>query len=155
MLTGRPRLRREPRAGVQSGRRPSVRAGKGIGIASLLVIAVAVFFLGMGFVALWRPAVVLGLFDTAVITSEGRNEVRAVYGGYGVAMGLLLAGSLATPAAFRTGILLCFAVAVLGTAIGRLVSFGIDGRTGFYPLLFLGIEAVLFVSLLGAMFAGT
>ena len=119
------------------------------------MIAVAVFFLGMGSAALWRPALVLGLFDTAVVTSEGRNEVRAVYGGYGVAMGLLLAGSLATPTAFRSGILLCVAVAVLGMAIGRLISFGIDGRAGFYPLLFLGIEAALFASLLGAMFAGT
>ena len=66
-------------------------------MVSLLVIAVAVFFLGMGIVALWRPALILGLFGTAVTTSEGRNEVRAVYGGYGVAMGVLLAGSLATP----------------------------------------------------------
>jgi hypothetical protein len=118
------------------------------------VIAVAVFFLVMGIVALWRPALVLGLFGTAVTTSEGRNEVRAVYGGYGVAMGVLLAGSLATPTPFRSGILLCVAVATLGMAIGRLISFGIDGRAGFYPLLFLGVEAALFASLLGAVFAG-
>jgi hypothetical protein len=121
-------------------------------MVSMLVIAVAVFFLGMGIVALWRPALVLGLFGTAVTTSEGRNEVRAVYGGYSVAMGVLLAGSLAAPTPFRSGILLC--VAELGMAIGRLISFGIDGRAGFYPLLFLGVEAALFASLLGAVFAG-
>ncbi len=120
-------------------------------MVTLLVIAVAVFFLGMGIVALWRPALVLGLFGTAVTTSEGRNEVRAVYGGYGVAMGLLLAGSLAMPAAFRSGILLCVTVAVLGMAIGRLISFGIDGRASFYPLLFLGIEAAVFASLIGSL----
>ena len=121
-----------------------------MGMASLLVIAVAVFFLGMGTVALWRPALVLDLFGTAVSTSEGRNEVRAVYGGYGVATGALLAGSLAMPTSLRSGVLLCVAVALLGMAIGRLVSFGIDGRVGFFPLLFLGVEAALFASLLVA-----
>ena len=122
-------------------------------MVSLLIIVVAVFFLGMGIIALWRPALVLGLFGTAVTTSEGRSEVRAVYGGYGVAMGVLLTGSLAAPR-FRSGILLCVAVAMLGMAIGRLISFGIDGRAGFYPLLFLGVEAALFASLLGAVFVG-
>ncbi len=121
-----------------------------MGMASLLVIAVAVFFLGMGTVALWRPALVLDLFGTAVTTSEGRNEVRAVYGGYGVATGALLAGSLAMSTSLRSGVLLCVAVALLGMAIGRLVSFGIDGRAGFFPLLFLGVEAALFASLLVA-----
>ena len=123
-------------------------------MVSLLVIAVAVFFLGMGIVALWRPALVLGLFGTVVNTSEGCNEVRAVYGGYGVAMGVLLAGSFAMPASFRSSILLCVAVAVLGMMIGCLISFGIDRRAGFYPLLFLGVEAALFFSLLGAVFVG-
>jgi uncharacterized protein DUF4345 len=122
-------------------------------MVSMLVIAVAVFFLGMGIVALWRPALILGLFGTAVTTSEGRNEVRAVYGGYGVAMGVLLAGSLATPTPLRSGILLRVAVATLGMAVGRLISFGIDGRAGFYPLLFLGVEVALLASLLGAVFA--
>jgi hypothetical protein len=122
-------------------------------MVSLLVIAVAVFFLGMGIVALWRPALILGLFGTAVTTSEGRNEVRAVYGGYGVTMGVLLAGSLATPTPLRSGILLRVAVATLGMAVGRLISFGIDGRAGFYPLLFLGVEVALLASLLGAVFA--
>ena len=123
-------------------------------MVSLLVISVAVFFLGMGIVGLWRPALVLGLFDTAVTTSEGRNEVRAVYGGYGVAMGVLLVGSLAMPTPLRSGILLCAAVATLGMALGRLISFGIDGRAGFYPLLFLGVEAALFASLFGAALGG-
>lgn len=130
-----------------------MRAGKGIRTASLLIVAVAVFFGGMGMVALWRPALVLGLFGTTVTTSEGRNEVRAVYGGYGVATAVLLVGSLAMPA-FRPGILLCVAVATLGMAIGRLISFVIDGRAGFYPLLFLGVEAAVFAFLLGAVLVG-
>lgn len=122
-------------------------------MVSLLIIAVAVFFGGIGVVALWRPALVLGLFGTTVTTSEGRNEVRAVYGGYSVAMSVLLVGSLAMPA-FRPGILLCVAVAMLGMAIGRLISFVIDGRSGFYPLLFLGVEAAVFAFLLGAVLVG-
>lgn len=119
-------------------------------MVSLLIIAVAVFFLGMGVFALWRPALLLGLFGTAVTTSDGRNEVRAVYGGYGVAMGILLAGSLAMPT-FRPGILIGVAIAMLGMAMGRLISFGIDGRASFYPLLFLGIEAAVFASLIGSL----
>ena len=129
---------------------------EGTGAVSLLETAVAVFFIGMGVVALWRPALVLGIFGTAVTTSDGRNEVRAVYGGYCVATGaLLLAVGLGAPVQFRAGVLLCVAAATLGMAIGRLISYGIDRRAGFYPLLFLGVEAALFASLLGAMFAGT
>ena len=98
---------------------------------------------------LWRPAIVLSLFGTVVTMSEGRNEVRAVYGGYGVAMGALLVCSLATPA-LRPGILVCVAVAMLGMAAGRLFSFWVDGRTGFYPRLFLGVEIAVCSILLWA-----
>ena len=122
-------------------------------MTSLLVLAIAAFFLGMGIVALLRPARVLGLFGTTVATSDGRNEVRAVYGGYGLAMGGLLACSLAMPL-LRPGILTCIAVAMLGMAVGRLVSFWIDGRAGFYPRLFLGIEAAICGILLGIITAG-
>ena len=103
----------------------------------------------MGTVALWHPALVLGLFDVAVTTREGRNEVRAVYGGYGVAMGTLLMYSL-TSTVLRPGILVCVAVAMLGMALGRLVSFWADGGPGFYPLLFLGIELAVCAMLFAA-----
>lgn len=122
-------------------------------VTSLLVLVVAAFFFGMGTVALLRPARVLGLCGVTVATSDGRNEVSAVYGGYGLAMGVLLVFSLATPL-LRPGILTCVAVAMLGMAAGRLVSFRIDGRAGFYPRLFLGVEVAISAILLGIVAAG-
>ncbi len=122
-------------------------------MTSLLVLGIAVFFLAMGTFALLRPARVLGLFGTTVATGDGRNEVRAVYGGYGLAMGGLLAWSLATPL-LRPGILTCVAVAMLGMAVDRLVSSRIDGRAGFYPRLFLGIEVAICAILLGVVTTG-
>ena len=94
-----------------------------------------------------RP--VIAFFGTSSLTVDGRNEVRAVYGGFGVAVSALLFGALAAPELAR-GIEISVAIALLGMAFGRVVSRLIDGGAGRYPWLFLGVEIALAACLLGA-----
>ncbi len=113
------------------------------------VACVALFFVAMGVVALADPAGILARFDVAVLSAEGRNEVRAVYGGFGLAM----AGALALALRFeglRVGTLVCAALALVGMALGRLVSWAVDGELGATPLLYFFVE----LGLAAALWAG-
>jgi hypothetical protein len=113
----------------------------------IAVELVAVFFLLMGLYALVAPGRVLSLFGVAVTTVDGRSEVRAVYGGFGVAMSVLL---LVAGATIRDGVLACLAVALLGMAGGRVVAALLDGGPGVFPWLFGGVEVAMAVALLWA-----
>jgi hypothetical protein len=117
---------------------------------STTVLLVAGFFLAMGSIALARPERVVGYFGIDSLTREGRNEVRAVYGGFGVAISGLLAATLWLPSV-RRGVLLTVAVALAGMVAGRLVSTAIDGAPRFYPWLFCGVEVLLAAALLSAL----
>jgi hypothetical protein len=116
---------------------------------ALTIVLVAVFFFGMGLYALAVPARVLAIFGVPVTTAAGRNEVRAVYGGYGIAIGAVLLVALAQPA-LRDGILVCQAVAVAGMAGGRVVSALVDRSGGFYSWFFCAVETVIAGALLAA-----
>ena len=118
---------------------------------SLVVITVAgVFFLGMGVYALIRPAALIRPFGIALPSPVSRAEVRAVYGGFGLA----IAGVLAVAArdhSVRTGILITVSVALGGMAVGRAISGLIDRPTSFYPNWFYFVgEAVLAAALFWA-----
>ncbi|MDH6196624.1 ABC-type multidrug transport system permease subunit [Mycobacterium frederiksbergense] len=103
-------------------------------IAVIAVIAViGVFFLGMGLYALAAPAAILRPFGFSIETASTRAEVRAVYGGFGLAIAGVLGYAAATPGEVRTGILVTVGVALAGMAFGRIVSGLIDSRTSFYP----------------------
>ena len=56
-----------------------------------MIVMVAVFFLGMGIFALARPAALIRPFGITLPTHESRAEVRAVYGGFGLAIAGMLA----------------------------------------------------------------
>jgi len=90
------------------------------------VLLVAAAFAAMGLMALTRPESILAYFGTRGLSRDGRNEVRAVYGGFGLAIAALL-GVAQFHAAIRTGALLAVAVALLGMAAGRVLSALIDG----------------------------
>lgn len=116
----------------------------------MLIVLVAAFFAGMGLVALAWPTRVLAFFGTPELTRDGRNEVRAVYGGFGLAVAGLLLASIRLPE-IRSGILVTIAVALLGMAGGRLISTLTDGAPGFYPWLFFGVEIVLATLLIASL----
>lgn len=119
-------------------------------MAPNLVLLVAALFALMGVAALARPESILAYFGTATLSRDGRNEVRAVYGGFGLAIaGLLCAARF--DEAIRSGAVLAVAVALLGMAAGRLISVLLDGAPGRYPWVFLGVELAGAGMLLGAL----
>lgn len=112
------------------------------------VLINVLFFLGMGICALVRPQFVVSFVQLVPETADARNEVRAVYGGFGIAIAglLVVAGQ---DAGLRSGVLLAVAVALLGMAAGRVVSVSLE-RGGRWPWVFLVMECALAGLLLGA-----
>ena len=101
---------------------------------TMAVIAlIAVFFAGMGIYALAAPAAVVRPFGTTLAGPASRSEVRAVYGGFGLAIAGVLAYAVVAADDVRTGILITVGVALAGMAVGRIVSAVVDDRTPFYP----------------------
>jgi hypothetical protein len=111
-------------------------------ISMLAPAGAGLFYLALGIAALVKPATLLSGFGLPAQTLDARNEVRAVYGGFPIAVAALVIWSL-TGAEQAEGILLALAVASFGMALGRLVSAAIDGSIGRQPALFIGIELAL------------
>ncbi len=114
-----------------------------------MIFVAAAFFLAMGIVALISPAMVARQFQVMSLTSVGRNEVRAVYGGFGVAVAAALIYAAGDHRA-GPGIVLAVAIALAGMAAGRLVSALIDRTFGSFSMLFFAVECLLAVLLLAA-----
>ncbi|BBZ74995.1 membrane protein [Mycolicibacterium anyangense] len=101
-------------------------------MATVVLVVVGVFFLGMGLYGLVAPASLVAPFGITLDRSVARAEVRAVYGGFGVAIAGVLGYGLLHPP-LRTGIVLTVALALAGMALGRVVSTLCGDRTSFYP----------------------
>lgn len=114
---------------------------------NLIIYLSALGFALMGIFALVKPHSVPRLFGVHSIGTDMINEVRAVYGGFGCAVAVLLLISLQIQT-LKAGIIITVAISLLGMAAGRIISFAISRQLNFYPLLFLGIELVLGLSLL-------
>jgi len=113
-------------------------------------LTASLFFLAMGLVALVVPERITATFGTPTLTVDGRNEVRAVYGGFGLAIGVLLLAAERLPA-IRQGALVAVAVALAGMAGGRLVAAALERPRTFYPAWFYcAVETVGAVALLVA-----
>jgi hypothetical protein len=103
-------------------------------------------FLLMGVGALLKPVLVTGQFGVRELSAAGRNEIRAVYGGFGVTMAAVLTLSLLDPE-LRPGILISVALALGGMAVGRLISAAIDRQFDRAPLVYFIFESVLAIIL--------
>lgn len=115
----------------------------------LVIIVVGVFFAGMGLYALAAPAALLRPFGLVPGQSTARAEVRAVYGGFGLAMAAILGYAAVTTGQLRTGIVVTVAAALVGMALGRVISRVLDRRTSFYPnWLYCLVEAVAAAALI-------
>ena len=101
---------------------------------TIAVIAViGVFFAGMGCYALAAPTAIIRPFGITLGEAASRSEVRAVYGGFGLAIAGVLGYAAVADGDVRTGILIAVGAALAGMAFGRLASAVVDSRTAFYP----------------------
>ena len=120
-------------------------------MSTAVIAASAVLFLAMGVLGLVAPDRLTRPFGIGLGGPDGRTETRAVYGGFGVAMAVLLALSVIREADLRPGAVIAVAVALLGMAAGRVVSRLVERPRAFYPnWLFFWVEAVIGLALLWA-----
>ena len=105
-----------------------------------LVVAF-LLFAAMGGALLWRPQYLTQLTHLELTTIESRNEVRAVYGGFGVGMAVaLFIAMVYSP--LRGGIMLTTGLALIGMAAGRGYSGWLE-RPSTAVWGFLVLEAVM------------
>jgi hypothetical protein len=102
-------------------------------VAIAVIAVIGVFFAGMGVYALAAPAALIQPFGITLEQPASRSEVRAVYGGFGLAIAGVLAYAAVAGGDVRTGILITVGAALAGMAFGRIVSAIVDERTAFYP----------------------
>lgn len=103
---------------------------------TLLVALVALCFLAMGIATMVAPAKAMAPFGVVLEGPEARNEVRAVYGGFGIAIAVLLALAAIDVGGLRPGAVLAVAAALAGMAFGRLVGRIVEPLRSFYPVWF-------------------
>lgn len=104
-----------------------------------------VLFAAMGGALLWKPEYLTRLTNVELTTIESRNEVRAVYGGFGIAMALALLLAAIFSHLYQ-GVMLTAGLALIGMAAGRAYSAWLE-TPPMMVWVFLGIEAVLGVML--------
>ncbi len=104
--------------------------------------------------ALAAPAALVRPFGIALAESASRSEVRAVYGGFGLAIAGVLGYAAFADGEVRKGVLITVAAALAGMALGRLAAAVLGDRTAFYPNWFYFlVELVAAVSLFGVCVA--
>ena len=116
--------------GVPVGELPTIVLG---------LMASAFAIMGLG--AILVPLKVTRQFGIGSLDVDGRNEVRAVYGGFGIMMATALVLALNTEL-LRPGICMAVGLALAGMAGGRLLSSLMDRGIGKLPLMYLFIETI-------------
>ena len=115
----------------------------------IAVFFTAALFAIMGIGSIIAPTLTTSQFGIHELDRDGRNEVRAVYGGFGLAMaGVLIAAALIPH--LRSGITLAIGMALGGMAIGRILSAAMDRGIGRKPVIYLCVEFIGFALLLWA-----
>jgi membrane associated rhomboid family serine protease len=106
---------------------------------SVQVIIVGVCFALMGLAAFARPANLVAMLGLPAETPDARNEVQAVYGGFGLGVAAILLSTMWYPQ-YREGVILAVVAALAGMAGGRVIA-ALRERPGRVPVLFFVIEA--------------
>ena len=121
-------------------------------MADVAVFAVAAFYAALGAVCLVQPVRVPAGFGAAAPPPAYRNEIRAIYGGFPIALAAVLVWA-ATGAsdAVREGVLIAAAVSTAGMAAGRLISRAVEPTESSYPWIWFGVEVVLVALLVAAI----
>lgn len=117
----------------------------------LSIFGVAAFFASMGLVGLLRPRRVVEIFGGRADTAQSRSEVRAVYGGFGLVVALMLAWAARRPEEpLARGLVLAVALALTGMAAGRLLGACLERDLRPYPTwAFFAVELLLAALLAG------
>ena len=110
---------------------------------TLVAVFISVLYLWMGYRGLTDAAGCLALFDVREVPPAMRNEVAAIYGGFGVSFGLLLLVAIFRQSEMSRGIILSLAVLTLGLAAGRIFSFCSSFPENYYPLIFMVLEILM------------
>ncbi|WP_181775978.1 DUF4345 family protein [Amycolatopsis pittospori] len=122
-------------------------------MAAVLIGLVALFFLGMGLLGLVAPRRLILPFGIKLESATARTEVRAVYGGFGVAIAALLGFAAFDVGGIQRGAAIAVAVALAGMAFGRLVARFVERPERFYPSwLYFWVEVVLAALLVASTF---
>lgn len=119
-------------------------------LRNMILGLIATAFAVMGLLAILAPLKLTQQFGIRSLDIDGRNEVRAVYGGFGLMMTTALVLALNT-AGLRPGICIAVGLALVGMAGGRFLSSLMDRRIGKLPLMFLFIETI---GAVGLFYAG-
>ena len=116
----------------------------------IAVLAVALFFLLMGFSALFAPDRFAAFVGLKVAHDKGTNELHAVYGGFGIAMSAMAAYAVWVEP-IREDLLLALSIALLGMVGGRVYSFIATRRFPALGFLAIAVEVAMALALLGAI----
>ncbi|WP_039748614.1 DUF4345 family protein [Solimonas variicoloris] len=110
--------------------------------------AVSLLFALMGAAAFASPRTLLARLELPATTPTARNEVQAVYGGFGLAVAVVLLLPLWRPE-LRAGVAITVGAALAGMAAGRGIAL-LRERPNGWALLFLAIEAIAAAALFAA-----
>ena len=86
------------------------------------ILMAAALFSAMGIYGPAAPASLIQPFGVGLSGPDARTEVRAVYGGFGIAMSVVLTVATVHPGDVATGSVTAVASALLGMAGGRLLA---------------------------------
>jgi len=106
---------------------------------SVQEIIVAVCFALMGIGAFARPRTFASPFGITAETADARNEVQAVYGGFGIAVAAVMLATRWFPE-YGPGVIAAVAASLAGMAGGRVIA-AFRERPGRWPVIFFVVEA--------------
>ena len=107
----------------------------------------ALVFVGYGLVCLLSPSVVADQTGMVLATGVARTEVRAMYGGLQIAVGLLSLAGVMRPA-LQPSVLFTLLFLFFGLASGRILGILVEPDPGSY-----NFSAAAFETLFGAISA--
>ena len=127
----------------------SLRSQAGGIVVSVQQSVMALLFLLMGAAAFFNARGLLAPLGITADSVDARNEIQAVYGGFGVAVAAILLLPAWMPAA-KTGVIVTVAGALGGMAAGRIIA-ALHERPGRWPWIFFFCESAGAALLLTAL----
>ncbi|AFT99671.1 MULTISPECIES: DUF4345 family protein [Nocardia] len=117
-------------------------------VSIVLIALVALFFAAMGVFGLLRPSQLVDPLGLLADRADARAEVRAVYGGFGIAIAVILGLAAADVGDLRFGACVAVAAALGGMAFGRVWSSVVESPSAFYPVWFYLVLEVILAAML-------